>query len=115
MVRQSRRTVKVVLVVVLLALCLLGMMSVSASAVVEAPGWHVFDRVGPTDLPPGGEGGISLYVYDTGAAASGEGTLTDTLPSDLTLAAGSGCSGVGTHVATCTVPSLLPSTAATAE
>jgi hypothetical protein len=120
MVRQSRRTIHAVLGVVLLVLCFFGLMSVSALAVVEAPGWHVFDRVGPTNLPPGGEGEIFLYVYDTGAVATGEGTLVDTLPSDLTLVPGSEgaggleCAGVGTHVATCTVPSLLPSTAATA-
>jgi hypothetical protein len=109
MVRQLRQAINVASLVILPMLCVMAARCESASAMTGAPGWHVFDRVGPTNLPPGGEGQVSLYVYNTGAAASGAGTLIDTLPAQLTVAPDSGCTGVGTHVATCPVSSLAPS------
>jgi hypothetical protein len=80
----------------------------SAEAAVEAPGWEVFGRFAPTDLPPGGVGVLDLYVYNTGAGAvEGQGpTLTNLLPKgveavgSITSPTGStveetpGCSGV---------------------
>jgi hypothetical protein len=112
-VRLLYCAIKSVSAVVLLVLCVLAGVSSSASAVTDVPGWHVYDRVGPTDLPPGGEGQISLYIYNTGAAAGGEATLTDNLPTELTVAPGAGCVGVGTHVAVCKLSGLPPSTVAT--
>ncbi len=57
----------------------------AASAMVSAPGWEVIGRAIPTNLPPGGEGVVKLYVYDLGAAPAAPGAiLTDTLPEGLT-------------------------------
>jgi hypothetical protein len=105
---------------VLLVLCVLGAAGGSASAMTAAPGWHVFDRVGPTDMPPGGEGMVTLYIFNTGAATSGEAALVDTLPEGLTVSTKHGeelggtgtCSEVGTHVVTCKIVPLPPNTVA---
>jgi hypothetical protein len=85
----------------------------SALAMTAAPGWEVVGRTLPTNLPPGGEGVIRLYVYNVGAASAEGGILTDVLPEGLTateveLVDGSAgnsqpndCSG--TTVVTCTL------------
>ena len=68
-----------------------------------APGWRVFGRFAPTNLKPGGEAVLVLYVYDMGAvASSGTATLVDRLPEGLEVAGGpvggvglsGGCTGV---------------------
>ncbi len=70
-----------------LLLVLLGVMALSvasASASTPAPGWEIFTRMAPTNLPPGGTGQVDLYVYNTGAG-TGEGpTITDELPEGVT-------------------------------
>ena len=49
-----------------------------------APGYEVFGRFGPTDLPPGGTGALFLHVYNLGGAQGSEGpTVTDRLPVGL--------------------------------
>jgi hypothetical protein len=74
--------------------------SASASAPTAAPGYDVLPRVSPTNLPPGGEGAIYLYIFDIGAA-NGTATVTDALPDGLTANEGGGCTG--TTVVTCQV------------
>ena len=94
-----------------------------ASAVTAAPGWEIFTRVAPTNLPPGGEGLVTLIVYNVGAAAGEHPVVTDTLPAGVlptkaeaiagtveggTLGAGGGESSAGEcvvegQVVTCTV------------
>src|ERR1700684_1327788 len=98
---QMFRVSRTALAVLLPALCILAVTCVPALAVTEAPGWQTFTRDGPTNMQPGGTGLLQLYTYNTGAGVSGEATLVDKLPSQLTVAPGVGgdgsCSGVGTH------------------
>jgi hypothetical protein len=85
----------------LLATCVAGALFISsAMADAPAPGWEVIGDTFPTNLTPGGNGDLQLYVYDTGAVGS-SGTLTVTLPEGLTAVAGSGCTG--TKIVTCPV------------
>jgi hypothetical protein len=99
---------------------------VSALASTAAPGWEIFTRVKPTNLPPGGSGEIALYVYNGGAAAGAYPTITDTLPAGVTatgasslaifldkegLGGGTGVLGectVNGRVVTCTVSDVPP-------
>ncbi len=55
-----------------------------ASASVPAPGWEIFTRTAPTNLPPGGTGEVDLYVYNTGAGTGEYPTVTDELPEGVT-------------------------------
>jgi len=49
-----------------------------------APGYEAIGRFAPTNLPPGGEGLLVLYVYNLGGAQGSEGpTVTDRLPAGL--------------------------------
>jgi hypothetical protein len=96
------------LVLLLLATCSLGGCIVASASAAAAPGWEVFTRVGPTYLPPGGEGRFELHVYNTGSA-NGEGqTVTDALPAGVIArsiegaAIGEECTGVGTGEVRCT-------------
>jgi hypothetical protein len=92
------------LLAVLCVVSLLGLgMSVPVWASGAAPGWEVFPRFGPTNLPPGGEGRLVLWLYNIGAAPSiGTTTLTDTLPAGVTATEDpGGCSGM--TVVTCSV------------
>jgi hypothetical protein len=57
----------------------------SATAATAAPGWEIFTRVAPTNLPPGGTGAISLNVYNVGAAAGEHPIITDILPPGLVV------------------------------
>jgi hypothetical protein len=93
---------------------------VSASAAAPAPGWEVFTRTAPTYLPPGGSGQVDLYVYNTGAAAGEDPTVTDTLPAGTTATGATlivnvqvaGGIGSGGSIGTCTVkPSVVTCTA----
>ena len=85
----------------LLASCLVGALLASvAQADAPAPGWEVTGDTYPTDLPPGGNGQLTIYVFDGGAVA-GSGSLTATLPEGLMATPGSGCTG--TTVVKCPV------------
>jgi hypothetical protein len=55
----------------------------SAYASQPAPGWEIFTRVAPTNLPPTGKGEIYLYVYNTGAGEGEAPTIVDTLPAGV--------------------------------
>ncbi len=58
--------------------------STAAFAEEARPGWEVFGRFAPTNLHPGGDGVLELYVYNTGAGTGSEGpTLVDKLPAGL--------------------------------
>jgi hypothetical protein len=88
--RQTRRST--LFAALLSTLALLGIGSILASpataAETPAPGYQVFGRFGPTTLHPGQYAGLSLYVYDTGAARSSEPlTITDALPAGLEVVA----------------------------
>ncbi len=95
--RTSRSGVWMAVVLSLLAVCAMGGLVGSASAVIARPGWEATSRAYPTHLPPGGKGRIVLDVYNTGAApSSGSVIVTDTLPPGVTatIASGSGKYGV---------------------
>ncbi len=69
----------------LLAFCVVMIGASSAFAVESAPGWEMIGRASPTNLPPGGEGILKVYVFNRGAAEASPGaTFTDTLPPGLT-------------------------------
>ncbi len=64
--------------------CMLGLGVSGASAEEARPGWELFGRFAPSDVPPGGTAVLHLYVYNTGARESeGNATLTDHLPAGL--------------------------------
>jgi hypothetical protein len=97
---------------VVLGCCLTAICGEQATA-APAPGWELFGRFAPTELPPGGVGVLYLYVYNTGAAAAGPSRLVDRLPAGLeavhsitiegnTIEEPLGCSGSG--VVTCELP-----------
>ncbi|MGH2911055.1 MAG: hypothetical protein ACRDJ3_01120 [Solirubrobacteraceae bacterium] len=68
------------LVAGLLAVC------ATAQAVTPAPGFRVTGRSVPTNLPPGGEGDVVLYLYNVGAAQTNTvTTIASTLPEGLTV------------------------------
>ncbi len=71
---------------VLLVLGVVGLLVGSGSvwASTPAPGWEVFTRTAPTNLPPGGTGQVDLYVYNTGAGTGDGPTVTDELPEGVT-------------------------------
>lgn len=86
-------------------------LSISASAPaapVPAPAWAPIAVTGPTNLSPGGEGTIVVYVQNVGgAASSGPITVEDQLPPGLAIAAAlSGknwaCSSPGPAAVACT-------------
>ena len=95
--------------------CFLLMVACStASATVEAPGWEVIGRASPTNMPPGGEALLRIYIYNLGAASATEGaTLTETLPEGLTATASEVKDGEGagtcegSQVVTCKLPAVL--------
>ncbi len=64
-----------------------GLMFVFVSVALSdapAPGYEAIGRFAPTNLPPGGEGLLILYVYNLGGAQGSEGpTVTDRLPAGL--------------------------------
>src|SRR6202034_336223 len=104
-----KRTVLSVLIA-----CGLTLMCVSlAAADNPAPGYEVIGRFGPTNLPPGGEGLLHLYVYNLGAGESTVGpTLTDVLPAGVVaktsvIKGGGDCTG--TSVVTCQMEPIGPS------
>jgi hypothetical protein len=109
-----RRCVLVLLVVCGVVVLLAG----SAVADAPAPGWEVTGRFSPAVIPPGGEGVLRLYVYNSGALAStGTATVTDTLPAGLVaketttahLGEAALCPG-DARVVTCTVGATAPLT-----
>ena len=87
-----------------------------AVADAPAPGYEVIGRFAPTNLPPGGEGQLILYLYNLGAGESATGpTLTDILPAGLLTSAsgvritGPGGNCTGTSVLTCEMAPIEPS------
>jgi hypothetical protein len=56
-----------------------------AMADSPAPGWEIFTRAAPTNLPPEGEGEIHLDVFNVGAATGELPTITDVLPAGATV------------------------------
>ena len=72
---------------ILFAFCGFCVLAAPPALAVEpaAPGFEIVGRAQPTDLPPGGEGVLRVYVYDVGAAPSTPGAIfTDSLPPGLT-------------------------------
>jgi len=69
-----------------------------------APGYEVFGRFGPTNLPLGGQGLLHLYVYNLGDEVGGVGpTVTSVLPAGVVARASEaeGAECTGTSVVTC--------------
>ncbi len=104
---------------VLLAVCGSYVLCAQASATTAAPGFEITGRASPTNLPPGGEGDIKIYVYNLGAAPAAPGAIvTDALPEGLTAtsvgvttAFGTGanlgkCSVVPSSVVKCELPEI---------
>jgi hypothetical protein len=81
-----------VVVLALLSTCVSGRWVASASAFSEGPGWMLTAKSYPTNMAPGGTGGILVNVMNVGAGAStGTITVTDTLPEGVTaIEAGEG-------------------------
>ena len=73
-------------VIAVLVSCCSAVMPASASASVAG---RAFGYFSPTDLPPGGEGQLTLYVYAAGANANSEPVkVIDQLPQGLTATGG---------------------------
>ncbi len=101
----------------LLVLCVVALWAGSGSAwaSVSAPGWGIFTRTAPTNLPPGGSGVVYLFVYNTGAGTGEHPAVTDELPEGVTATSASlyvdvpvgglGESGPGSSGGECTVES----------
>lgn len=67
----------------------------SASAIAaSAPAWPPFAISGPTNLPPGGDGTVTIYVQNVGGSTS-DGTITVEARLPPSLVASSGGSGSG--------------------
>jgi hypothetical protein len=83
--RFFKRKRTLIVTVLLCALSILVLGVPVAFAEEAAPGFQVIGRASPTNLPPGGEGTLKLYVVDVGAGIdmSEPATLTDTLPPGL--------------------------------
>jgi len=90
--------------VLLMACGLAGLFCSSAVADSPAPGYEVFGRIAPSNLPPGGTGMLFLYMYNIGGAADSEGpTVTDVLPAGVTATGGCPVTTIaGRSVVTCT-------------
>ena len=75
-----------------------------------APGYEAIGRFAPTNLPPGGEGELIVYVYNLGAGqGSTSATLTDTLPAGVVAKTGEDPSGcTGSTVVICAVGAVPP-------
>ncbi len=83
---MSMKSSAILSVVLFFAVCCAQAM---ADTVSPGPGFEVIGNATPTDLPPGGEGVLNLYVYNTGGAPAPAGTVvTDRLPEDLTATSG---------------------------
>jgi uncharacterized repeat protein (TIGR01451 family) len=95
---------------IVLAISVLGAFSSAALASGSAPGWGVITRFSPTNLPPGGEGTITIYLYNIGGAPAPNVTIVDTLPKGVTAIASeategfkptAGCSNQSANVVIC--------------
>lgn len=108
-------------IVGLFASCLLSvLLCSSAMADSPGPGWEVFGRTSPTNLPPGGEGVLYMYFYNIGAGVASEApTVVGVLPpgveaiggdqEELNSSAGPEADCAGTSVVTCApAGSLVP-------
>jgi len=96
-------------------LALAGTFAVSAlGAAAPVPAWAPVAVAAPTNLPPGGEGTIVVYVQNVGGApSSGTITIEDQLPSGLTLSgdvSGEGweCPLLGPAEVVCTTTEAVP-------
>ena len=90
--------------VMLVAVCVFAVLLCS-SAVADspAPGYEVFGRIAPTNLPPGGTGELFLYVYNIGGAEGSEGPkVTDSLPAGVKITGPGTANCAETTVVTCT-------------
>jgi hypothetical protein len=79
-----------------------------AQAEAPAPGWEIMGNFYPTTLPLGGEGTLTLDVYNSGAGESSGGMVIDTLPPGLEAVGGEGCTVKSKSVVECSMPSLKP-------
>jgi hypothetical protein len=105
-----RFAVKPSLFTPLLAASALALLSGSAAAATDAPGWMVNSHSYPTNLPPGGKGVIGIDAYNVGALPSSPGAVvTDTLPEGVSAVSGEGwsCSGANPVACTYVLPTVL--------
>ncbi len=86
-----------------------------ASGDAPAPGYAVIGRFAPTNLPPGGEGRLVLYVYNIGGVGnSTDLSLTNILPAGVVAKTGeiggesTAVSCTGSTEVTCAVGSIAP-------
>jgi hypothetical protein len=87
------------------ATCVLAGLWLCSSAMASDSGWDVVGFFAPTNLAPGGNGTLELYVYDPSPRNKFGEVLTDTLPSGVVATDGSpNCSG--TTVVTCELEEL---------
>jgi hypothetical protein len=56
-----------------------------AMADSPAPGWEIFTRIAPTNLPPEGDGEIHFDVFNVGAATGELPAIVDMLPTGVTV------------------------------
>ncbi len=79
----------------------------SAGAEISAPGYQVMGQFEPTMLAPGGEGTLSLLIFNVGSSEGTEPlTINDILPPGLEAIEGGRCSG--TREVTCHIPAPEP-------
>jgi len=89
---------------------LLGMFASApaSAAMMAAPAWAPIAVSGPTNLPPGGQGTIAVYLQNVGGAPStGTIVVEDRLPPGLTVSAAAAgedwqCSSPGSDAIACT-------------
>ncbi len=94
---------------------LVALAAAPAASAASGPAWMVKARWGDTFLPPGGKGEVIVTGRNVGDEAGSEAedlTITDTLPPEVTITGFEGgfsflCEGVGTNVATCTIPTFF--------
>ncbi len=98
---------KIILPTLLTALLGVAASTSGAASAAPGPGWALMGNTVPTNLPPGGEGIVELYVYNVGAGeATSSPVVTDTLPPGLTpvkaqVAEGRGSCGTASNTITC--------------
>jgi hypothetical protein len=80
-----------------------GLFATGTALAADKPGWEVISRSYPTNLAPGSEGLLGVYVYNIGGAASEAGaTVTDTLPAGIKGISSHGWACAGTVPDSCT-------------
>jgi hypothetical protein len=81
-----------------------GMLACCASA-YATPGWEAVGRFDSTNLAPGSNDALDMFVYNIGAGA-GAPTVTVTLPQGVTATEVEGVYCSGSSVVICTLPSI---------